>query len=412
MNPEWLNSEAKKPYRLGPEFLNSPLHLVNGVRVGMVPGLGTPQRFAQMLLVTQDHLAKCAELDFFSAAMFVPEVAQLGNSLKEISELGAEAERKLAALPSMSDDMVTATVYELLVGAACVRKGLKLTMVEENRERKVPDYQITGLAPTPVAIECKRRLGLTVYELDEANYVEELYKLVRPALHDRGTHGSIEVVFNVPVRAVSQTDFIEAALTIVGQKAPSKSKVTQWGALTFHPLPYLRSIRRTRLYAPDFLEQVFEWDTLQDEWDGLLCEVEPPREIIVELVRSPLCLKWRSESEEALRKKTRGITSLWADAVKQIPDGELGFIYIAYQEGARPQIADARTSAIVRSGTEVWHRWSVLIPMMLVNRLYARCTGVGMPDLIESVLVAPAKGEELWEDKFPWQVFTAQTKQK
>ena len=80
-----------------------------------------------------DHLAKRDDLDFFSAAMFVPQIAQLGNSLDEIKELGPEAERKLAALPSMTDEMVSATIYELLVGAACVRKGLELTMVPEDR---------------------------------------------------------------------------------------------------------------------------------------------------------------------------------------------------------------------------------------------------------------------------------------
>jgi hypothetical protein len=53
-----------------------------------------------MLLVSQDFLSERPDFDSFSAAMFVPEVAQLGNSLDEIRELGPEAERKLAALPS------------------------------------------------------------------------------------------------------------------------------------------------------------------------------------------------------------------------------------------------------------------------------------------------------------------------
>src|SRR4029077_7173313 len=120
-----------------------------------------PQRFARMLLGTDDHLAKRPGLDFFSAAMFVPGIGLLGNRLDEIRELGPEAERKLAALPSMSNDMVAATIYELLVGAARVRKGLRLVMAPENRARKVPDYQITGLGPIPSAI-CNPRLSLDV----------------------------------------------------------------------------------------------------------------------------------------------------------------------------------------------------------------------------------------------------------
>jgi hypothetical protein len=90
-----------------------------------------------MLLVSQDHLMKRPDLDFFLASMFVAEVAQLGNRLDEIKELGPEAKRKLAALSSMPDDQVSATVYELLVGTACVRKGLTVTMVPEDRLRKV-----------------------------------------------------------------------------------------------------------------------------------------------------------------------------------------------------------------------------------------------------------------------------------
>jgi hypothetical protein len=40
-----------------------------------------------MLLVTQDHLMKRWDVDYFAAAMFVPEVALLGNSVDEIRAL-------------------------------------------------------------------------------------------------------------------------------------------------------------------------------------------------------------------------------------------------------------------------------------------------------------------------------------
>jgi hypothetical protein len=114
VSQEWLRAESQKQYRLGPEFLRIPLHLVNGVRVGLNLNARVPQRFARMLLVTLDHLKKRDDLDFFAASGFVPEVAQLGNSLEQIK--------------SIPDEMVSATVYELLVGAACIRKGLNVTM--------------------------------------------------------------------------------------------------------------------------------------------------------------------------------------------------------------------------------------------------------------------------------------------
>lgn len=90
----------------------------------MAEELPGPQRFARTLLLSKDHLAKEWDLDFFSAAMLVPEMAVLGNSLAEIDGLGPEARRKLGALPLMTDDGVTATIFELLVGAACLRRGL------------------------------------------------------------------------------------------------------------------------------------------------------------------------------------------------------------------------------------------------------------------------------------------------
>ena len=126
----------------------------------------------------------------------------------------------------------------------------------------------------------------------------------------------------------------------------------------------------------------------------------------MELFTRPLCLKWRSESEEALLKKARGIKSLWADAIKQIPDGEVGFIYVAYPEGARAPVADARTRQIIKELNEVWHRWSVRVPATVVSRLYSRALGAGYPDLIENVLLAATQGEEHWLTKLPQRVFT------
>lgn len=410
IDPEWLRTEARKPYRLGSAFLTNPLHLVNGVRVGMGQDSTGPQRFARMLLVCQDHLMKRWDLDFFAAAMFVPEVAVLGNSLGEIGALGPEAERKLARLPLMTDENVSATVFELLVGGACVRRGLNVAMVPEDRSRKVPDYRITGFGAIPGAIECKRRLGLTSYELDEAERVEKLYASIRLALHQGGIHGSVEASFRVPLRTVACPEFVDQVLAAVRHDRDQEPTLTSWGALAFRRLPYSGTIPATRLYSPEYLQRVFGWNTLQDEWDGLLCEVEAPLRIDVKQFTMPLCLKWRSESEEALTKKARGVTSLWADAVKQIPDGDIGFIYVAYPEGARPALADARTRHILKAAGEFWHRWSVRVPVTIFIRLYPRALGPGSPDLIENAILGAAEGQEFWLTKVPHRAFTGQIK--
>lgn len=408
VNPKWLREQAQKPYRLGPAFLSEPLHLVNGVRVGTARQAEGPQRFARMLLLSQDHLMKEWNLDFFSAAVFVPEIAILGNSLKEISALGRDATQKLASLSSMPDDMVTATIFELLVGAACIRRGMNLQMLDEDRSRKMPDHRIHGLG-VPASIECKRRLGLTKYELNEASLVENLYIAIRGPLRDDFFHGSIEASFRTPVNLISPSDFLYDVLAASRNNQSHQASVTPWGSVAIRRLPRLGRLVGTRLYSPDFLQRVFDWDPVQDEWDGLLCEVDAPPRIGVDNFAVPLCLKWRSESEEALTKKARGVTSLWADAVRQIPDGEIGFVYIAYPEGSRPAVADARTRHILDyMGGKLWHRWSVRVPVSVIIRLYGRPVGGGCPDLIEASLPGAQKGEEFWLGILPSTVFTRQ----
>jgi len=404
----WLRHEAQKEHRLGAGFLNSPLHLVSGIPVRTSPHSEGPQRFARMLLVCQDHLNKRPDLDFFSAAMFVPEIAVLGNSLREIAELGPEARRKLESLAFVPDDVVTSTIFELLVGAACVRRGLSITMVPEDRARKVPDFRVTGLGAIPGAIECKRRLGLTVYELDEAEQVEALYRPLRASLQDRGFHCSVDAVFGVPVRTISAGEFSEAILESANFGRDQETTPTRWGSFRIRRLPYCDRIPRTRLYSPDFIRHVFGWDVLENEWDGLFCEVESPSTIMVNSYRMPLCLKWRSEAEEAVTRRSRGIGSLWTNAIKQIPAGEIGFVYIAYPEGGRPAIADARTQHILKTMEESWHHWYVRIPVTVIGRLYPRPMHEGRPDLIESVLPGAAKGQEHWLTYLPWTVFTRQ----
>jgi hypothetical protein len=78
-NSDWLKAEAQKPHRLGRDFLTSPLHIVNGMRVGTAPSVQGPQRFARMLLLAKDHLHSRIDLDFFSAGTLIPELAALGG---------------------------------------------------------------------------------------------------------------------------------------------------------------------------------------------------------------------------------------------------------------------------------------------------------------------------------------------
>jgi hypothetical protein len=401
----WLSDQAARTYRLGTEFLSTPLHILNGQRFISTKQV-SPQRFAQMILVCRDHLAKRDDLDFFAAPLLVTEIAMLGNHLDDLRFLGKHAATKVSMLQSMIDDEVSATVYELLVGAACVRSGLDLEMLIPELNARTPDFRVHSLS-VPAVIECKRRLGPSQYEVREANHIEMLYhSVVRPLTNERHLHVSIEIVFTDEVESVGPEPFAAALQSLLRASDMSGECEVNWGKLSYETLPYYDDVVRTRLYSPDFMEGVFGWSTCQRRWDGIICEVEPPNRIIVSKYREPRCLKWMSRSPTAVLKKSRGITSLWAKAIRQIPAGEMGFVYLAYPEGGGTEIADARSSHIIDTCKEWRHRWTITVPLTMVNRLYMRTFGPGSPDLIESTLVFVEGNSHHFLKDFPTCVFT------
>jgi hypothetical protein len=403
-DPAWLRSQSDMPYRLGTEFMASPLHLVSGTRAPREHGAGGPQRFARMLLTCLDHLAKRDDLDFFAASLFVPEVAMLGCGLDELMELGPEATSKLGRLPTMTDGEVCSTIYELLVGAACVRRGMRIEMLKGDKSKKTPDFRVHSLG-VPAVVECKRRHGLTEYEAKEAHHVATLYDGIRTFLRERRLHVSIEVKFSSEVFDVDCGSFREQMAVALQSSAEGYERELPWGSIRSGKLRYIYQFPPTRLFSPIYLDRVFDWSQRQEEWDGIICEAESPPAISLCTAVSPRCLKWVSLSDKAILKKSRGVTSLWGDAVRQIPDGETGFVYIAYTEGARPELADARTKYIMNRCHDWYHRWSVMVPLTVINRVYPLSKGPGMPDLVENAMPMSPEGDESYMAMFPTLVF-------
>ncbi|HZN67728.1 MAG TPA: hypothetical protein VFB66_20735, partial [Tepidisphaeraceae bacterium] len=97
----------------------------------------------------------------------------------------------------------------------------------------------------------------------------------------------------------------------------------------------------------------------------------------------------------------------WADAVKQIPAGEMGGVYIAYEESMRAELADSRTENLRQTvrDRELYHRDTVQIPWTLVSRLFPQATRNGAPELIESAIPLVAVGFEHLLGDLPTQVF-------
>ena len=157
--------------------------------------------------------------------------------------------------------------------------------------------------------------------------------------------------------------------------------------------------------APNALSLAFEWDPMLRDWDGVVCEADPPDSFIVEEVRHPMCLQWKTSHPAAIKKKLRHIKDLFADAEKQTPQGEMGAIYLAYLEGSRSELADERARQIIDEAQQHWwHEGGKVIPLVVVARLFAHAVGVGVPDLIENVL--PLHTDPFFARTLPTTVFT------
>lgn len=403
---EWLRGQAALQYRqdYGSEPSDCRLHLVGRQRLLPAEASARPQRFAQMLLVCNDFLRGRHDLDLFDGPLLISETASLGVSLDEIQRLGPEAARKLKELSVIPNRDVASTVYELLVGAACVREGREAEMLPASHQQKTPDFRIHDL-PVPVVVECKRRLGLSEYAENQARHVERLFA---PAakLFTR-YHPCVEVDFHQETSSISDGELAEALRPLCESSDDNVEAKTEWGTIRLSRLPITMACPTTRAFSPVFLREVFGWDHIESQWDGLLCYIDPTFAPVVSQVSAPRCLKWRCDTEKSQLKKARGLTSLWADAVQQIPTGEMGCIYIAYTENMRASIADARTQHVLDTvlKRELYHRALVMVPLTIIDRLYPQALGDGGVEMIESVIPMTLDGCDHMLGDFPTNVF-------
>jgi len=405
VDQNWLKDQAKFNHRMQyrDRAAAARLHLVGRVRLLPEATPQRPHRFAEMLLTAKDFLDGRHDIDFFTAPMLVSEVATLGRSLDLIPQLGAEAESKMYALAKRPSVDVAATVYELLVGIACIRAGRTIEMLPAVGAGKSPDFRVTDCR-VPIVVECKRRDGLSEFVKKEAREVERLYS-GSAELFERH-HISVEVVFRTNVEKITIHDFRTAIESILDSWDDFLEGSTEWGNLNVRRLPISCAIPTTRVFSPNFLRNVFSSGDLADEWDGILCEIDPLSDPVTDQIKCPRCLKWKCIDPKSVLKKSRGLTSLWASAVDQVPTGEMGCIYIAYTENMRPEIADARTQHLIDSCKTWFVNRRTLVPLTFVNRLYPQPMQDGGLDFIESTMPLVADGANHMLADFPWQVFT------
>lgn len=407
VSPAWLREEGSKAYRLDADYITKPFSLVSGMRRESL--LTSIHRFAQALLVSQDFLESRMDYDFHAGALLIPQIAQLGTSLEVLTEqVQGDVAERITSLSAGESEFVDSTIFELLVAAACSRKGRVIEMLPPGAS-KTPDMRVTdAVLPMPTVIECKRRRFLAEYERSEEEQLRELFEGMAHVFRQRGTYGTVDVEFSVEVMAISTDEFVSKSLRQALYGVEGVEATYDWGSVRFNSLPKKVELRPTKLYSASFLESIFQWSGDVQEFDGIVCQSLSTVGLTTDVVSEPIAIRWRSRSLQALRKKQRAIGAMLGNAVEQIPVGELGIVYLCYQEGSAGEIADERSRRIQEEFSGWNHKGGIWIPAIFINRVYARALEEGMPDLIENVIQMKPKSEHprIFQ-LFPAQVFTA-----
>ena len=377
---EWLQVGQENRRLLDDRYLKESLSLVAGCR--LKSEIQPIHRFAQALLAAEDFLSGRQGYDFHAGGLLLPELARLGNLLPALASVPGHEER-LEFLYKGPSESYHSTMHELLVAGSCASNGVDLEFLPRSSE-KTPDIRLRDLG-VPTVVECKRKQFLSNYELEEEKLVRRVFSKIRNECLGNGVHGIFDVRFTVELRQVSPQEVADAARRTFA--SPEFFTEHRWGTLAFRELPQSIPMPRTVLYTPEYLQWIFGWNWDIPAHDGLVCAVSPPRTMEVDVSECPIGLKWRSESEQAKHRKARSLSDLLKKAFDQVPTAEIGFIYLCYREGARPEVADERTEYIMSEFRDWTYAGEVkVIPVIYLQRLYARIMPGGGPDLVENTV--------------------------
>jgi len=365
-------------------------------------------RYAQALILAKESLDKCDDYDIYAGSLLVPSVAALCRALPSLYEVqgGLEKLDELYRAPSEEFD---SRLYELCVAGRAAALGRSVEFLVPTAE-VTPDLRLHDL-PFPAVIECKRQSRLSDFERQEFKTIQEVFRHLSSGSQRRSLIGTLTIVTQQPLQAIGVDTLVESSRKCTAGLNPYGSIVEPWGAISFTPLDIMIDLQQpTRLYSPAFLRQVFEWNFETTEYDGICAVVANTRMPQVDRALLPFGIRWRCEAEEAVKRKARSLASLLAQAVQQIPVGETGFIYLAYEEMHRADIADSRTQKLLDE-TAKWEirKRGINPEFIVVNRLYPGTLEEGRPNLIESAVPIGFSEENIWAGMMPFSVFVEST---
>ncbi|NIA54756.1 hypothetical protein HAV22_14045 [Massilia sp. TW-1] len=376
---------------------NGLLSIVKGV----VPESESPQihRFAQCVNESHFWLTNNPNYDMFAGASLVPQIARLAERLDVLSNVPGAMKRIRSLWRGTSRD-VDSTIFELLVAAGCAIKGRSVEFLEP-RGGKTPDLRCHD--PYPIVIECKRKRVLTEYELSEERVMRSLFEKLDTYARAAGMWGMFLLELSIESKLISIDEIVSCLLQLRFAGKSGSRATWPWGTATYVESAKLVNIGgNTRMYSPFMLNEVFGWNSDLAEWDGLICRVRNFYEPVLDMAEEPVGLLWVNSSEQAIKKRSWGPMSTLNEAIEQVPPGEFGIPFVAYQEGARSAIADIRTLNLADWLKECCHPANVRVPFGRIFRLYPRPLQHGAPDFIESSISFVADyGDNILPSLFP-----------
>src|SRR5260370_13758040 len=140
----WLERERSHAWRLDGTLLSEPLSLTRGLRRASEER--TIHRFAQTVLVTEDFLNKHQQYDHFACALLVPQLVALGLALEVLGDIPGDTANRIRSLWQGASASCDSTVFELLVGAACWRRGRRVEfLMPQGSSMPTPDLRCHDL---------------------------------------------------------------------------------------------------------------------------------------------------------------------------------------------------------------------------------------------------------------------------
>jgi hypothetical protein len=397
----WWKEQRQLREVAGNAHLCKSVRLLGGVSESQ---LTSPiHQYAHALLLAQDSLERREDYDIYSGAFLVPFIANLCLMIAPLREVrrGFEKLDELYVAPSAE---TASRLYELLVAGRCAYTGRDVEFLTADASDVSPDLRIHNVG-FPAVVECKMQSRLSEHERREFTTMRQLFNALAMGKHR--LIGTLTIVSNMRLEEVGLATLIEACLKCTEGLDPYKSMDQEWGTISLSPLePRVELTQPTRIYSPDFLEQVFEWNFETTEYDGICADIHNNRTMIVDHADLPFCIRWRTEAANALDRKARSLASQLSEAFNQIPVGEAAFVYIAYEETHRAGIADHRTQKLL----DQIARWEIrkrgINPqLVVVNRLFAGASDEGRPNLVENSIHVGFGRAATWAGEMPMAVF-------